>query len=460
MSPEALRNDNVDELSDVYSFGIILWELITLNYPWHELKDPVQIVGKVAFLHHRPKIPSWVETEMEELLLDCWSRESCDRPEFVRILELLQTVTTPGAWSLGKGDNALEVKRSKFSQYLQDEHLEAAVNAQDEPEKNSFFGFGGTPSRSKESGSLTSVASSQYNEADDPYIPGENERDSLFGDNDSDLSGKGQSKSSSTGGIPGHKRRESHENILAFRPHSLTGLTIKTPAPKPDGKEHDRPDDKGKGLGGLKIRIENKRTSMTSGTASGMTSTTTAARSATAGEDNNTPKNISLEELVKLDDDLDDDLDVDEDEDEDEDDEDLESEVSGFSQLSEAQQQKMNKFKEQQIKLKNTKNKGMSKLSEEAPSGKEEEEEEQPKTPRKMSSLFSDDDDDTKGAEERVGEEGLEARETAFPSRSAPDAYGSGTGGKKKKKKKKSDEKPKEPSEGEERSKPMFASQL
>ena len=460
MSPEALRNDNVDELSDVYSFGIILWELITLNYPWHELKDPVQIVGKVAFLHHRPKIPSWVETEMEELLLDCWSRDSCDRPEFVRILELLQTVTTPGAWSLGKGDNALEVKRSKFSQYLQDEHLEAAVNAQDEPERNSFFGFGGTPSRSKESGSLTSVASSQYKEADDPYIPGENERVSLYGDNDSDLSGKGQSKSSSTGGIPGHKRRESHENILAFRPHSLTGLTIKTPAPKPDGKEHDRPDDKGKGLGGLKIRIENKRTSMTSGTASGMTSTTTAARSATAGEDNNTPKNISLEELVKLDDDLDDDLDVDEDEDDDEDDEDLESEVSGFSQLSEAQQQKMNKFKEQQIKLKNTKNKGMSKLSEEAPSGKEEEEQEQPKTPRKMSSLFSDDDDDTKGAEERVGEEGLEARETAFPSRSAPDAYGSGTGGKKKKKKKKSDEKPKEPSEGEERSKPMFASQL
>merc|ERR1719409_2703668 len=60
MSPEALRNDNVDELSDVYSFGIILWELITLNYPWHELNDPVQIVGKVAFLHHRPKIPSSV----------------------------------------------------------------------------------------------------------------------------------------------------------------------------------------------------------------------------------------------------------------------------------------------------------------------------------------------------------------------------------------------------------------
>ena len=79
-----------------------------------------------------------------------------------------------------------------------------------------------------------------------------------------------------------------------------------------------------------------------------MTSTTTVSpRVATAGEDNNTPKNISLEELVKLDDDLDDDLDVD-DEDDDEDDEDLESEVSGFSQLSEAQQQKMNKFKEQQ----------------------------------------------------------------------------------------------------------------
>ena len=32
--PEVLRNDPTDERSDVYSFAVILWELLTLEYPW------------------------------------------------------------------------------------------------------------------------------------------------------------------------------------------------------------------------------------------------------------------------------------------------------------------------------------------------------------------------------------------------------------------------------------------
>ena len=427
MSPEALRNDNVDELSDVYSFGIILWELITLNYPWHELNDPVQIVGKVAFLHHRPKIPSWVETEMEELLSDCWSRESCDRPEFTHILELLRTISTPGAWSLGKGDNALEVKRSKFSQYLQDEHLEAAVNTQDTPEVHSFFGFGGIPSRQKESGSITSISSSQYNEAEDPYIPQKN--DSLDGDNDSD-----QSKEDKRG----HQRRQSHENILAFRPNSLTGLTIKTPAPVPDGREHDRPDDKRKGLGGLKIKTGNKKTT---------SATPKAASVASPVAEGN--KLNTLEQLDTLDDD---ELDDDElDDGETDDDEDLESEVSGFSQLSEAQQQKMNKFKEQQMKAKSKRknNRGSSTSSgttERSADEKHNEGEEEPKTPRNAKGAVGRDvkekeekeeeerDEEEEGdEEERGGKKGARKQNDAFPSR-APAAAAAGRGGGKKKK--------------------------
>merc|ERR1712100_1017844 len=173
-----------------------------------------------------------------------------------------------------------------------------------------FFGFGGIPSRQKESGSITSISSSQYNEAEDPYIPQKN--DSLDGDNDSD-----QSKEDKRG----HQRRQSHENILAFRPNSLTGLTIKTPAPVPDGREHDRPDDKRKGLGGLKIKTGNKKT----------TSATPKAASAASPVAEGNTRN-TLEQLDTLDDDELDDDDLDDGE-TDDDDEDLESEVSGFSQL-------------------------------------------------------------------------------------------------------------------------------
>ena len=64
LCPEVLRNDPTDERSDVYSFAVILWELITLKYPWEELSSPVQIVVQVAFLHRRPKLPTWLPTEV------------------------------------------------------------------------------------------------------------------------------------------------------------------------------------------------------------------------------------------------------------------------------------------------------------------------------------------------------------------------------------------------------------
>ena len=192
------------------------------------------------------------------------------------------------------------------------------------------------------------------------------ENDSLDGDNDSD-----QSKEDKRG----HQRRQSHENILAFRPNSLTGLTIKTPAPVPDGREHDRPDDKRKGLGGLKIKTGNKKTT---------SATPKAASVASPVAEGN--KRNTLEQLDTLDDDELDDDELDDGE-TDDDDEDLESEVSGFSQLSEAQQQKMNKFKEQQMKAKSKKknNRGSNTSSgttERSADEKHNEEEEEPKTPR------------------------------------------------------------------------------
>lgn len=40
MAPEVLRNEPSDEKSDVYSFAVILWELMTLQQPWRNLTSP------------------------------------------------------------------------------------------------------------------------------------------------------------------------------------------------------------------------------------------------------------------------------------------------------------------------------------------------------------------------------------------------------------------------------------
>jgi serine/threonine protein kinase len=107
MAPEALRGDEANELSDVYSFGVILWELITLNFPWAELSSPVQIVAQVAFLHRRLKIPSWVEDPMEQLLHDCWTRETETRPPFTNIVQTLAG-DYPSTWSRGEKSRSAE----------------------------------------------------------------------------------------------------------------------------------------------------------------------------------------------------------------------------------------------------------------------------------------------------------------------------------------------------------------
>lgn len=55
-SPEVLRGDDFNEQSDIYSFGVICWELMTLRMPWPD-KNMAQLVGLVGFAGARLELP-------------------------------------------------------------------------------------------------------------------------------------------------------------------------------------------------------------------------------------------------------------------------------------------------------------------------------------------------------------------------------------------------------------------
>ncbi|KAL0368165.1 UNVERIFIED_CONTAM: Serine/threonine-protein kinase EDR1 [Sesamum calycinum] len=90
MAPEVLRNDPADEKkADVYSFGVILWELVTHKIPWDNLNS-MQVIGAVGFMNQRLEIPKDVEPEWASIIESCWHSEPQSRPSFQELMEKLK----------------------------------------------------------------------------------------------------------------------------------------------------------------------------------------------------------------------------------------------------------------------------------------------------------------------------------------------------------------------------------
>ncbi|KAK6124192.1 hypothetical protein DH2020_042028 [Rehmannia glutinosa] len=75
MAPELIRNEPFTEKCDIFSLGVIMWELCTLNRPWEGV-PAVQVVYAVGNDGQRLEIP---EGPLGKLIADCWA-EPDERP--------------------------------------------------------------------------------------------------------------------------------------------------------------------------------------------------------------------------------------------------------------------------------------------------------------------------------------------------------------------------------------------
>ncbi|XP_056177031.1 probable serine/threonine-protein kinase SIS8 [Syzygium oleosum] len=89
MAPEVLRNEPANEKCDVYSFGVILWELATLSIPWKGLNS-MQVVGAVGFQNRRLEIPEELDPTVAQIMQECWQTEPHLRPTFTQLMYRLR----------------------------------------------------------------------------------------------------------------------------------------------------------------------------------------------------------------------------------------------------------------------------------------------------------------------------------------------------------------------------------
>ncbi|KAK8472267.1 hypothetical protein PHAVU_002G154800 [Phaseolus vulgaris] len=86
MAPEVLRNEPSNEKSDVFSFGVILWELMTHSIPWKNLNS-LQVVGVVGFVDRRLDLPDDLDPYVASIINDCWRSDPEKRPSFEELIQ-------------------------------------------------------------------------------------------------------------------------------------------------------------------------------------------------------------------------------------------------------------------------------------------------------------------------------------------------------------------------------------
>jgi len=91
MAPEVLSGEKYTEKADVYSYGIILWQLAAREKdPYKEESNQFALVAKVRE-GERPKIPSDCHPRYASLIKWCWHNDSKERPNIKEANQELDT---------------------------------------------------------------------------------------------------------------------------------------------------------------------------------------------------------------------------------------------------------------------------------------------------------------------------------------------------------------------------------
>ncbi|KDO31155.1 TKL protein kinase [Saprolegnia parasitica CBS 223.65] len=91
VAPEVLRGEKYGTPCDVYSFSIIVWEVLAWSEPYPAMGSS-EVMKGVACGNLRPIPPEGAPTCLVNLLRDCWNRKQDARPAFNQIVPLLESM--------------------------------------------------------------------------------------------------------------------------------------------------------------------------------------------------------------------------------------------------------------------------------------------------------------------------------------------------------------------------------
>jgi len=94
MAPEVVLGSKYDEKVDVYSYSMLLFEIVCREIPFED-EEPASVATLVC-QGHRPDleaVPPDCPDLLRDLMIACWAHDARKRPGFDRILAIMQQIT-------------------------------------------------------------------------------------------------------------------------------------------------------------------------------------------------------------------------------------------------------------------------------------------------------------------------------------------------------------------------------
>lgn len=127
-APEVFQNSEITEKSDVYSFAILLYELIVSQRPYSDFMS-FSTFREAVIDGERPEIFYFNDEDLKQFLSRCWSNDPSERPTFSEVYDKLQSPNITSLFEVDSDEVKLYLKtfetQSKIAEKTQEDPEQA-----------------------------------------------------------------------------------------------------------------------------------------------------------------------------------------------------------------------------------------------------------------------------------------------------------------------------------------------